>query len=198
MTDPEYRARPSAVRGEQTFRLAHGALIRETPNGAQASLPYAEIRAVRLYRSPGMGSMAPAFLRCTLRPRKGRAVVLSSNHFAGFGKFEDRSATFRPFVETLLQRLAVANPQTAFRAGMPPVLWWSWAVLLAITVIVVPLLVVLIAVDLADGRGIDAPLVAVLGVLLVVFFGTFGYVRDLRRNRSRRFDPRSENPLDAI
>ena len=142
--------------------------------------------------------MAPAFLRCTIRPRKGRAIVLSSNHFVGLGRFEDRSASFRPFVQRLLEQVAAVSPQTVFRAGMPPFLWGAWAVLLAACAILVPLLVIYMVVSLVNGRGIEGPLIIVLGILMALFLSTFSHVRDLRRNRSRRFDPRQETVLDEI
>jgi hypothetical protein len=79
---------------------------------------------MRIYDSPGVHGM-PGFTRCTIRPRTGRAVILSSNHFGGIGDWESRSESFRPFVDALVRRAAAANPQIAFISGMPMALWVS-------------------------------------------------------------------------
>jgi hypothetical protein len=53
----------------------------------------------------------PAFARCTLKPNAGRAVILSSNHFAGLANWESRNGSFNPFVDALLRRAALGNPR---------------------------------------------------------------------------------------
>ena len=35
-------------------------------------------------------------------PRHGRPIVLTSKHFLGIGRFEDRLVSFRPFAEALI------------------------------------------------------------------------------------------------
>lgn len=197
MADSEYRFRLSLARKEETWRLNDEAL-ECAAGGREWRLPFAEIRTIRIYRSPGLGVFAPTFARCVIRPRRGKAVVLSSNHFAGLGRFEDRLSSFRPFVEALTRRVAAANPGAELVAGMPPGLWWTWAVVLALAAIVTPLAAVMIVVDLTSGRGFNPALLVVMAILLTLFFGLSGYVRTLRRGRPRRFDPQTESPLGDL
>jgi hypothetical protein len=96
-------------------------------------------------------------------PRRGRAVVLSSNHFVGLGRFEDRSASFRPFVDALVGRIAAANRNTRFVFGMPPALWWFWVALLFAVALLAPLSLIMIVAALAQGRGIAAQAFVPLG-----------------------------------
>jgi len=192
VTDPTYTLRLSLAREATTFRLSEDALHCTTATGTR-TLPFAEIGMVRVYESPGQtslfGQIAPSFARCVIRPRRGRAIVLSSKHFIGLGRFEDRSATFRPFVDTLLARLGSANPRAQLLAGMPPVLWWTWVALLAAVALVTPVFFVIIVRELVAGRALQMP--AVMSGLLVfgAALGIVSYARVLRRNRPRRFTP---------
>jgi len=189
MDGPVYRCRLSLARkGEDTFRLDDRGLS-VTGGGRDRTFSYAEIRAVRVYESPGMGGI-PGFARCVIWPRRGRAVVMSSNHFLGIGRFEDRLPAFRPFVDALVRRVAAANRETRFVFGMPPVLWWFWIAILVAVAMLAPLALVMIVVELANGRGFSGPGLIALGIVFTVFLGLFGYIRQLRRNRPRRFEPR--------
>jgi len=148
---------------------------------------------VRIYESPGMnpltGQIAPGFERCVIRPRRGRTIVLSSRHFVGLARFEDRSATFRPFVDALVARLGTANPATELVAGMPPALWWTWVALLVAVALVTTIFIVVMVQELVAGRVLQMP--AIISALIVV--GTAAvigsYARVLRRNRPRRLTP---------
>ena len=192
MTDPTYTLRLSLASEEAAYRLSGDALHCTTARDTR-TLPFAEIGRVRVYESPGQtslfGQIAPAVARCVIRPRRGRAIVLSSNHFIGLGRFEDRSASFRPFVDTLIARLRSANPEAQLLAGMPPVLWWTWVALLAAVALVTPVFIVVIVQELVAGRALQVP--AILSGLLV--FGAalsiVSYARVLRRNRPRRLTP---------
>jgi hypothetical protein len=191
MDEPVYRCRLSLARkAEEIYRLGDVALA-VTGAGHDRTLAYADIRAVRVYEAPGFGTGIPTLARCVVWPRRGRAVIVSSNHFLGVGRFEDRTASFRPFVEALVRRVAAANRETRFMFGMPPALWWFWVALLLAVALLAPLAVVMIAVELASGRGIAPQSLVPLGIVFVVFLGLFGHIRRLRSNRPRRFEPRA-------
>ena len=192
MTDLIYKLRLSLSSEEATYRLGANALHATTANGTR-TLPFAEIDRVRIYESPGMaslsGQIAPAFTRCVIRPRHGRAIVLSSNHFVGLGRFEDRSATFRPFVDTLVARLASANPGVRFLAGMPPALWWTWVALLVAVALATPAFIVVVVQELIAGRALQLPAIVSSLIVLGTALSIVTYARVLRRNRPRRFTP---------
>ena len=188
---PSYTVRRSLVGKEVTFRLTDRTLL--CPD--RPALPFTEIRAVRVYDSPGLrlsggAEIAPDFARCVVRPTHGRAIVLTSKHCLGLGRFEDRSASFGPFVNALIARVGAANPATVFRAGMPPALWWTWVVILLGVAVVTPLLGLLVVGDIIEQDSFSpAPIMSAI-VLFGMFFSLFGFIRMLRRSRSRQFDPR--------
>ena len=192
MTDPTYTLRLSLASEEATYRLSEDALHSTTARGTR-TVPLAEIGMVRIYESPGaaslFGQIAPAFTRCVIRPRRGRAIVLSSNHFVGLARFQDRSATFRPFVDSLIARLEAANPGVQLLAGMPPALWWTWVALLVAVALVMPVFVVVIAKELIAGRPILLPAIVSSLIVLGTALAIVSYVRVLRRNRPRRLTP---------
>ena len=136
------------------------------------------------------GAAVPGFDRCVIRRRQGGAIALSSNHFVGLGHFENRSASYAPFVEALIGRVAAGNPATIFRSGMPIALWSLWAMIVASTVIIAPLAVLTIIVEMVHDGHIDTGLIFSAFILLAIFFQFFSYIRMLRRNWPRRFDPR--------
>jgi hypothetical protein len=192
VTEPTYTLRLSLAGEEATYRLGETALQSTTASGTR-TLPFAEIGFVRVYESPGLaslyGQVAPAFARCVIRPRHGRAVVLSSNHFLGLGRFEDRSATFRPFVDALIARVAAANPGAEFMSGMPPALWWTWVALLVMVALVTPVFMVVMVRELVAGHALQLPAILSSLIVLGTALAIVSYARVLRRNRPRRFTP---------
>jgi len=190
--DLTYTLRLSRISEEATYRLSEEALHATTLRGTQ-TLPLSEISMVRIYDSPGMtgltGQIAPAFARCVIRQKRGRAIVLSSNHFVGLGRFEDRTETFRPFVDALIARLRSANPAAKLVAGMPPALWWTWVMLLAVVALVTPIFIVVIVQELVAGRVLKMP--AIISALIVIgtAAGIVSYARVLKRNRPRPLTP---------
>jgi hypothetical protein len=190
MTDPIYQFRPSLFRKEITYRVTDQALAWDEA-ATSGALPFADIRQVRTYESPGVSGI-PSSARCIVRPMRGRARVLTSNHFVSFGNIESRAESFRPFVDTFVKRVAAANPQTVFISGMPMGLWVTWIVLLAALLVVTPLALLLLVIAAFRGEEISAGFIASAAICLGMLLGFFPLLRLVRRNRPRRFDPRSE------
>jgi hypothetical protein len=189
--EPYYRVRRSLFGAETDYRLTDDALVQSDG----LTLPFADIRAIRLYRSPGLrldggAEVAPGFERCVIRRGHGRAIVLTSKHCLGIGRFEDRSASFDPFVQALIARVAAANPATMFRTGMPPALWWTWVVILLAGSLVTLLLFLVVILDLVAARSFSVISVVTALALFGMFASLFGFIGMLRRSRSAQFDPR--------
>lgn len=53
---------------------------------------------------------------CTVRTGRGK-IVLRHLHFAGIARFEDRAATYTPFVRALLLAVAQQNPRATLKSG---------------------------------------------------------------------------------
>ena len=193
MADPSYSFRLSQFQKEATYRLGERALLR-TVDGKETSLSLADIRSVRIYDSPSAGlagaMVAPGFRRCVIRPRHGKTIVLSSNHFESFGRFQSRSESFEPFLDALIRRIAAVNPAAEFWAGMPMGLWLFWVVTLAGVLVVTPLIALLLVMAALGKVEIAFPAVIAGVLLLGILFRFRSYVHAIRGSRSRRFDPK--------
>ena len=124
---PTYVARANVLEHEAVWRLAPDAL--ELQGGPAAGpdvvmrLPYRDIVGVRLSYAPSRADSAR--YRCDLTMRSGAALAILSTHYAGFADFEDRAATYAPFVRALIARVAAANPSARYRTGRNPVAYWA-------------------------------------------------------------------------
>jgi len=188
----EYSFRPSLLQKERRFRLERDGIWRSDGDAVK----FADIRKIRIYDSPGMRNLggttlSPGFRRFVIWPAHGRAIVLSSNHFAGIANFEDRRESFDPFVAALMQRVSAANPSAIFISGMPIALWLFWLVALAGVMIVTPLAALLIVIEMIQATKIDGWLIVVTFLLAGTFFGFIPLARTLWRALPRRFDPAS-------
>ncbi len=137
---------------------------------------------------PGQDSV-PSSGRCVIRPTRGRALKLSSHHLIKFGNFEDRTAQWSAFVGALVQRVARANPQTMFLAGMPAGLWWTWVGLLVLMVGVTILAVLMAGSLMIDGRLVSFDFFFALLYVVSALGGAVSIVNVLMRGRGRRFQP---------
>ena len=120
---PSYVARANALEYEAIWRLQPDAL--ELQGGPTAGpdvvlrFPYRDIVGVRLSYAPSRFDHAR--YRCDVRMRSGQQVAILSTHYAGIADFQDRAATYGPFVRVLIARVAGANPSASFRSGKNPV-----------------------------------------------------------------------------
>jgi hypothetical protein len=128
VADLTYQFRLGLRRGVETYTLTEDVLT-----CSSGDIPLREVVAIRVYTVPGSRSFTygPLTLptrRCTIWSEKGHKIVLSSVHFVGFGRFEDRAESYVPFVRALVRRVAACAPGARLAAGMPLAMWWSWAI----------------------------------------------------------------------
>jgi hypothetical protein len=122
---PTYVARANVLEHEAIWRLAPDAL--ELQGGPTAGpdvvmrFPYRDIAGLRLSYAPSR--VDSARYRCDLTMRSGGKVAILSTHYAGFADFEDRAATYAPFVRALIAKVAAANPAARFRSGKNPIIY---------------------------------------------------------------------------
>lgn len=189
MENATYSFRPTFFRTEIVYRLTGEALTWSSSSGT-GSQRLAEIDKIRVYAVPGspgiMGVASGSIERCVIWPKQGRTVVITSRHVVRFGKFEDRTMTFRPFVEALMARAARANPSAHFLAGMPPVLWWVWMLSIASLAIASSLAGLVVLVELfAEPRNVLVRIITA-ALLAGAAFGLYPILRALLRDRPRR------------
>ncbi len=132
MDELTFSGRASLASPEMTWRLGDEALDWTSDKG-HGRLSLADISQVRLYAMPkatmpmlGGATLTPGFEQCLVTPKRGKMLRLVSSHFKGVGDFEDRSASFDPFVQALLRRTAAANPRARLLQGAPNGIWSLW------------------------------------------------------------------------
>jgi hypothetical protein len=190
MTDLTYRCRSSILDAEVTWTLTSNAL--ESTTGTR--VPFDQIVAVRLYGFAtsvvGNGRVpAPGALRCVTRPVHGPAVALTSSHYLALGRFEDRSASFEPFIQELLQRVRAARPAARLLRGMPPALWSLWCAIGVGCALVGSFGVIIVVAELWTKGHLSLELLVLLPVVAGMLLSTRAILRLLRSGRSRPFDP---------
>jgi hypothetical protein len=134
-----YTFRRTLFGQERTYRIEGDTLVWNDAK-EEGELRLTDVKLVRIYDAPGArmasgATIVPGFVRLDLRTDDGRAVHLESRHIVKAATFEDRSATFHPFVDALFAAVAKANPRVRFVEGMPWSLWGFWAVIFGISAV---------------------------------------------------------------
>ena len=180
-----YSYRPSVFVPERTFQLGPDSIDWQDER-EKGSVAFADVIRVRVYNIPS--SMFPT-LRCVLRVRGAKNIVIDANHYLGFNSIEDRSKSYLPFEKSLVARIAAANPKTIFVAGH------HWALFLFWVFIFLGSLIVLLGCVMVFFRG-QMPYQAAGVIGLVALFLPVTW-RNLRDGHPRHFDPRKNLASDS-
>jgi hypothetical protein len=191
MAEASYRFRRSLRAEEQGFTITEDALI-----AAFGAVPLTDITEMRVFTTPGLrspyGTVAPPAHCCTIRCRGGRRIDLSSLHFLGLGRFEDRAATYMPFVRVVIANVMARSPGTRLVSGMPSATWWCLTAVFAVLTAALALVVVLGGIGMAIDHQKTGGAVLTLLVLALISIGPISYLRWLWRRRPHPFDPASD------
>lgn len=123
-----------------------------------------------------------------VKGRGGASATIVSTHYAGFAQFEDRSASFTPFLRTLVRLTAQHNPACAFYAGAPLAKYIFNIAALAVGLFLFVLVAALVGV----------PLTWLIIVKIIVIVSLLPLaLRWLKANRPRRFTP-PDIPPDVL
>ncbi len=185
MPNLTYQFRRSLAANTDEYSLTDTALL--WPGG---SVPFAQIKTVRIYSVPGMwifgaGKVAFGSRRCAITLDSGAALELTSQHYLSFGNFEDRSPAFYTFVSALVAQVRTANPAAQFVSGMPPMLWWFWLLAFGLLAFLLILCIVLglLGLTLMHKNSLGTSLLFLtLAVLLIV---PISFLRAIWRRRTR-------------
>lgn len=115
-------------KGEQTWTVTPDALQWSPPGGAARSLPWREITEIRLGFEPTRFKWDRYRLSLTAA---GRHWSVDNQHFAGIADFENRSATFVPFVLACVERVAALSPGAKARLGSSAASYWAQLIFVA-------------------------------------------------------------------
>jgi len=189
MSVARYECRTSLRGKVRSYAVTDDALVLP-----EESVPLEDIVAIRVYTVPGMrtlgyGTVAQPSERCTIEPKSGRKIVLSNLHFLGLGRFEDRTASYRPFVRALVGNVAARCPAARLLSGMPPVMWWSWLVVFGSLAVVLGGFVLLAAVGLTLDGQMTWSSAAFLAAMALIAVGPVQYLGVLWSRRPHRLDP---------
>jgi hypothetical protein len=114
-----FRRRRSALsRGERVWRVEDDALVSVGSSGREKRYLWREIVSVRLYCDPT--PVKPWRYVFELQPKHQRRVVIDNGHCVSRGVFEDRSASYTPFVRAALERLQAVKPSLRVLIGETP------------------------------------------------------------------------------
>jgi hypothetical protein len=121
MTDPViiYRRRRDAIsRSEREWRVEDDALVTRGGSGRERRYRWHDIVSVRLLHDPARSK--PWRYVFELQPKHERKIVIDNCHFVGSREFEERSASYTPFVRAALARWAAAHPKGRALIGETP------------------------------------------------------------------------------
>lgn len=111
-----YRRRANArSRGEREWRAEDDALVTRGASGRERRTRWREIVSVRLYHEPTR--LRPFRYMFELKPHNKPSIQIDNAHCLGDGQFEDRSASYTPFVRAALARVAAENPKARALMG---------------------------------------------------------------------------------
>jgi hypothetical protein len=191
MAMEEYRARRTVFERESVFRLQDGAvLVRSIDEAEVQRIALSDIHKVALTYQP-----LTLFDRwvCSVEGPGGRIWAPSAS-FIGLGRAVDRRASFRPFIEALIQAIVVQRSG----AGIIYVKGNNWSaysalMLLIVLVVMAVLLALGVAGAMMEGQGLGGASWVFLPAVVVLWASRMVW-RVWRRNRRHAFDPSALPP----
>jgi hypothetical protein len=184
-----YQVRRSVAASTEEYTLTETTLL-----WSGGSAPFAHIKSVRIYSTPGMwmlgaGKVAAETRYCAITLDSGATIQLSNQHFLSFGNFEDRSPAFFQFFSALVTRVRTTNPAAQIVSGMPPMLWWSWFLTFSLLILLLILCIALglLGLTLQHQNSLGTSLVFL--ALAAMLFGPISFLRATWRRRTRVLNP---------
>lgn len=106
--------RPSFWHATWTVSAEADGLRYETGKGKSGLIPYGDIARVRVSKSTPPG---PPGFRMKIFARGGRRLLVTSAHFCGAFRTEDRPDSYREFVSAAMAGMAARGDSIRFEAG---------------------------------------------------------------------------------
>jgi hypothetical protein len=172
-----YRRRRGVIpSGEREWRAEADALVTCGSSGRERKLAWRDVQSVRLYADPARGR--PWRYVFEIQPKQGQRVTIDNAHLVERGLYEERSATYTPFVRAALAQIAEKNPRV--RALLAETQKRYFFLLFAGLISFCALAVALVAPTPLDGWAYGGLLkLAVIAIMLPAF--VFGILRALPR-----------------
>lgn len=175
-----YTQRLHAFVPSRTYTVTDDALLWRDGKGGSGRLAYADLAEVRLSYAPTRVQKNRYFM--TLSTGHDKPLQISNEDYRGLADFQDRSLSYRVFVDELYRAIAAANSSVCYRSGSSKarhMLHW------AITLFLILVLATAAMVLLATG----------LYWLIVVKLAVIAYFLPLLRRYLRLNTPNAYDPL---
>lgn len=141
--------------------------LRQVQEGGPGVLmPWSAVREIRLTYAPTRAKTWRHKL--TLRVSRG-SWVIDNVHFAGIGSFEDRSASFGPFVLACVEHVRDAAPGAVARLGSDPLAYWAQMGFVTVMFVLLAAVVVALPVNFTGLIWVKLGLIAVMLPVLAGF-----------------------------
>jgi len=157
--------------GEGVWSVEGDSLVHKRADGTVARRQLSEVASVRLRFAPtNAKTWRYAF---EIRFKAGHAWHIDNGHFAGIADFEDRSATFVPFVREVIQLVSQHAPQARAFLGSN---WTSYVLQVGFLVIAFSALAAVFLL-LPIGPGISGLVVVKLAIIAFFLPVLFKWIR---------------------
>ena len=118
-----YARRESAFAAADTqWRVEPAGLVQRLPDGWEWTLPWREVRTVRLAHMPTR--FKPRRHVFQVQAGKAGSFTLDNMHYRGPADFEDRSGPFSEFVRAAMARIRAEAPGATLRFGAAAWSYW--------------------------------------------------------------------------
>jgi len=177
-----YRKRENLFeKGEREWRVENDALVCRMPDGTERRVPWTEIKALQLRYYPTMAK--PWLHQITIQTPRTR-VTIDNGHFAGVADFEDRTASYAPFLRATLTQIQAQAPGVRVHFGSQSGPFWAQLAFVSLSLIVLAAVLLLLP--------LPAPFPVVVIVKLgVILYGLAMLPRWIRKNLPRDGDLKS-------
>lgn len=174
-----YRKRENIfAKGETEWRVEDDALLRRAPDGAEQRIAWRDVTALRIRFYP---TIAKPWLHQFRIDTRAASMTIDNGHFAGLADFEDRSASYSPFVRAALERIRERAPIAQVRVGSRPLAFWASMAFVTLSLVLLAAVMIVLP--------FPAPLpVAALAKLAIIVYGIVMLPRWIRRNWPRNGD----------
>jgi hypothetical protein len=173
-----HTVRLSALEPEKTWKLEGDTLWMCVEGQPDVPLPLSAILRLRLSYEPSR--FEKNLFRCRLYNTGGKCATIQNIHYQGIASFGDRTDTYLPFVRALITRLASVNPRCEFISGTSRLVWWLYAIYLALAFVALAFALILLYSAIGP--------TSLFKLLVIAFFIPTLY-RWFKRNRPGKFSP---------
>lgn len=137
-----FQCRASALHEEQCWVVKDDRLVWLTDGVVRQEIFLRDVIELRLLHQPSR--FADNRYCCEIVLSHGARIHWLNQHYTGFAHFEDRSAAYREFVETLIERITIHQPSCVFRGGVSAVRWWLNAIFSGVVTLVLLVMVIVL------------------------------------------------------